>query len=150
MGESQVNVLLVDDDEDDYVVTRDLLTESDRHAFKLTWKCNYESALGAMAKETFDVCLVDYRLGSHTGLELLSEAIKRGVNSPIILLTGQADREIDFQAMQAGAADFLVKSQLTSSMLERSIRYAIKDSKNLAALRASERGTLCHRVSRGK
>ncbi len=138
MGESQFKVLLVDDDEDDYVVTRDLLMESDRHAFKLTWKNNYESALITMAQESFDVCLVDYRLGSHTGLELLIEAIHRGVNSPIILLTGQAEREIDFQAMKAGAADFLVKSQLTSSLLERSIRYAIKDHQTLEALRTSE------------
>jgi diguanylate cyclase (GGDEF)-like protein/PAS domain S-box-containing protein len=138
MGESQVKVLLVDDDEDDYVVTRDLLNESDRHAFNLTWKNNYDSALAVMAVETFDVCLVDYRLGSHTGLDLLTEAVRRGVSAPIILLTGQAEREIDFQAMKAGAADFLVKSQLTSSMLERSIRYAIKDHETLEALRTSE------------
>ena len=138
MSDGQVRVLLVDDDEDDFIVTRDLLMDSDRRAFNLTWKNNYETALVAMAEHQFDVCLVDYLMGAHTGLELLDEVLRRGFSAPIILLTGQSDREIDFRAMKAGAADFLIKSQLTSSLLERSIRYAIKDSHTLEALRASE------------
>lgn len=138
MHDSPVKVLLVDDDEDDFVVTRDLLMDSDRGAFNLTWKSNYEDALAAMQAQRFEVCLVDYRLGKQTGLELLSAARLQGVTAPIILLTGQGDREVDFKAMKAGAADYLVKSQLTSSLLERSIRYAIKDGQTLAALRASE------------
>ena len=138
MPDSPVKVLLVDDDEDDFVVTRDLLMDSDRGTFNLTWKPSYEDALVAMQEQRFDVCLVDYRLGKQTGLELLSVARLQGVIAPIILLTGQGDREVDFEAMKAGAADYLVKSQLTSSLLERSIRYAIKDGQTLAALRASE------------
>ena len=138
MSDGQVRVLLVDDDEDDFIVTRDLLMECDRHAFNLTWKNNYETALVEMASRQFDVCLVDYLMGAHTGLELLGEALHRGFTAPIILLTGQGDREVDFKAMKAGAADFLIKSQLTSSLLERSIRYAIKDNQTLKALRTSE------------
>ncbi|MBD0266521.1 MAG: response regulator, partial [Tolypothrix sp. Co-bin9] len=56
----------------------------------------------------------------------LSEAIANGSTVPIILLTGKGDREIDIEAMKAGAADYLEKSQMTAPLLERSIRYAIE------------------------
>ncbi len=138
MGNKSVRVLLVDDDEDDYLITRDYLLENDRNAYQLTWLSHYDKALVAMQSQSFDVCLVDYRLGAHTGLELLRAATQHGFTAPFILLTGQGDRDTDYEAMQAGAADYLVKSQLTAAVLERSIRYAMKDAQTLVALRASE------------
>ncbi|NJQ97390.1 MAG: bifunctional diguanylate cyclase/phosphodiesterase, partial [Hydrococcus sp. CSU_1_8] len=53
-------------------------------------------------------------------------------------LTGQGKREQDLEAMQAGAADYLVKGEINASLLERSIRYAINRSQALEALRESE------------
>jgi signal transduction histidine kinase len=73
-----------------------------------------------------DVCLVDYRLGEHNGVEFIERAMQRECRAPIILLTGQGDHEIDMAAMNAGAADFLNKGQINADMLERSIRYAIQ------------------------
>ncbi|HEY9872532.1 MAG TPA: PAS domain S-box protein, partial [Candidatus Obscuribacterales bacterium] len=126
MDNAPIKVLLVDDDEDDYILTRDWLSEIQRTKFVLEWVASYETALETIKKKQHDVYLLDYRLGTHNGLELLREAIAQGCSSPIILLTGQGDREIDVEAMKAGASDYLDKSLIGAHLLERSIRYALE------------------------
>ncbi|MEA5616963.1 response regulator [Cronbergia sp. UHCC 0137] len=126
MDNQAIKVLLIDDDEDDYILTRDWFSEFQVTGCELTWVESYELARQAIALVQHDVYLIDYRLGANNGLELLREAVAYGCTSPLILLTGQGDREIDLEAMKAGAADYLEKSQLTAPLLERSIRYAIE------------------------
>ena len=133
-----VRILLVEDDEDDFVLTRDLLGESRRTRFELDWVSSFDEALGALTRNGHDVALIDYRLGEHDGLELLHHARDLGLTAPLILLTGQGDGDIDLAAMRAGAADYLVKGQIDAPLLERSIRYAIEQSRTLQALRESE------------
>ncbi len=126
MSESQVRILIVDDDEDDFIIARDLFWEIDRSAYAIDWAQSYDSAFRQMAEVRYDVFLIDYRLGAQSGLELLQEAKRQGYDAPMILLTGQGDHEVDLQAMRAGAADFLVKGQINSQSVERSIRYALE------------------------
>jgi diguanylate cyclase (GGDEF)-like protein/PAS domain S-box-containing protein len=134
----EIRVLLIEDDEDDYVLTRDLLADSQRTRFSLDWVSSFDDALGAIGNGQHDVYLVDYRLGEHDGLEVLREARVAGCRRPIILLTGQGDGEVDIAAMKAGAADYLVKGQIDSQILERSIRYSLEQNRTLEALRESE------------
>ena len=120
-------VLLVDDDEDDYIVARDFLNESELLDIKLTWVDNFEDGLVEISKNCHDVYLFDFRLGKETGLELMQSAIRMGCTKPIILLTGVGDREIDQKAMILGASDYLVKGKfLSATLLERSIIHAIE------------------------
>ncbi|MBW4546249.1 MAG: response regulator [Symplocastrum torsivum CPER-KK1] len=126
MNNDPVKVLLVDDDEDDYILTQGWFTEIEGIRFEVDWVASYEAALKAIAKNQHDVYLFDYRLGERTGLELLQEAVANGCKAPIILLTGQGDHEVDIEAMNAGAADYLEKDKLGAPLLERSIRYAIE------------------------
>ncbi|MEW6491592.1 MAG: response regulator [Cyanobacteriota bacterium] len=130
-----VTVLLIDDDEDDYILTRDLLSESQGTRFELEWIKAGDIALEAMSQNQHDLYLLDYRLGEYNGLELLRQAIAKGCRTPIILLTGQGDREIDVEAMKAGAADYLDKSQIRAPLLERSIRYAIERKRSEQKIR---------------
>jgi two-component system CheB/CheR fusion protein len=123
---SRLRVLLIEDDDDDYLLTRDLLAEIPGYHFELEWAATYDSGLAALCQDRHDVYLVDYRLGLHTGLELLAEAVFRQCKAPIILMTGQGEREVDIEAMKAGASDFLVKGRIDAALLERSIRYAIE------------------------
>jgi signal transduction histidine kinase len=132
---TQTTVLLVDDDRDDYLLTSELLAEIGEPGYAVRWVDNYEDGLGALLADSPDLCLLDFRLGSRTGLELLREATARGCTTPVVLLTGQCEREIDVEAMKAGAADFLIKGQFGVRQLERSIRYAIERSRSSAALR---------------
>src|SRR5689334_7530509 len=125
MDQGPIRVLLVEDDEDDYTLTRDLLAEIEGARFELEWVATYEAAREALARREHDVYLLYYRLGEHTGLDLLQDAATGGFHAPMILLTAQGDHDIDVAAMEAGAADYLIKGQTDASPLERSIRYAI-------------------------
>jgi len=125
MQGAPVKVLLVDDDEDDYLITRDLISQIREPRHQLDWVNTYDEGLSALECGQYQLCLLDYRLGERTGLELLRESRAFKVCPPIILLTGQGDQEIDVESMKAGAADYLVKSRLTADTLERAIRYAI-------------------------
>jgi diguanylate cyclase (GGDEF)-like protein/PAS domain S-box-containing protein len=142
MSGDRLKVLLVDDDEDDYVLTRSLFDEISHGQHDLAWVSTYEQAGRTLAKHSYDVCLLDYHLGERTGLDLLRELIADGCQTPIILLTGLDDRDVDLEAMKAGAADYLVKGQFGGPLLERSIRYAIgfavARQRTLEALRRSE------------
>lgn len=130
---------MVDDDEDDFILTRDILNDSpNKNAYSLTWCSNYEEGINAMLKSHYDLYLVDYNLGKHTGIDLLHEAIRSNCAEPIIMLTGQGDLIIDEEAMKIGAADYLVKGSITSQTLERSIRYSLGHSRALSDLKASE------------
>ena len=124
MHDCAVRVLLVEDDEDDYVLTRDLLAEGFGSRFAVVWASSRTAGLDQLTQGHFDVALLDYNLGSETGIDLLREARARGCRTPVIMLTGQNDRATDIDAMHAGAADYLVKGRVTGDMLERAIRYA--------------------------
>jgi len=137
--EAMIRIMLVDDDEDDFVLMRQMLSGIKHWKVNLQWASSYEDALRAAKPGICDLCLMDYRLDRGTGLDLMSELQKNGFSAPFIVLTGKGDHEIDLRAMQDGAADYLEKSQVNSDILERSIRYAIERAKNLEALRQSER-----------
>jgi signal transduction histidine kinase len=134
MADRQVKVLLVDDDEDDAVLIRDWLAEIETASFVVDWVQTYQDALEAIGSTRHDVYLVDYRLGEHTGLEVLQRVMECEGKAPVIMLTGAGNRRVDEEAMQAGAADYLVKSHLNVDLLERSIRYALKHKQVETAL----------------
>jgi PAS domain S-box-containing protein len=138
MDTSPIRVLLVDDDHDDYVILRDLFLEIEAGKFRLEWVETYDTALEQMLRNEHDVYLIDYLLGERNGLELLKEAVKKRCKGPIILLTGKGAREVDMAVMKAGASDYLDKGEVGSSLLERSIRYAIERKRAEEALRESE------------
>ena len=119
-------VLLIEDDEDDYLLTRDLLADVFGGAVTLEWVQSWSGALALIAEARHDVYLVDYRLGERNGLELVREAVELGSTAPFIVLTGQGNREIDLEAMRAGASDYLAKGEMTAPLLDRAIRYAIE------------------------
>jgi PAS domain S-box-containing protein len=136
-----LRVLLVEDDEDDFVLARELFKEFVGQRIELEWMKNFSSGLEAMLRGQHEICLVDYRLGAHNGIELLRTALDHGCKAPIILLTGQGEHQIDLDAMKAGAADYLVKGRLDAGLLERSIRYAL-ERKRAADRAASEQARL--------
>lgn len=138
MTDRPIKVLLVDDDDDDYVMTRELLSEVGTGAFELDWVFEYDKAIEAIEQRQHDVYLLDYRLGEQSGLDILRSVGGKHLQAPMILLTGQGDDLVDIEAMKEGAADYLLKSQLTSDMLARSIRYAMERSKTSQSLRESE------------
>jgi PAS domain S-box-containing protein len=130
-----IRVLLVEDDEEDCFLVKELLRDIKSRVHKLDWANNYASGLSTMAASKHDVCLVDYCLGAQNGVDLLKAAQAKGCTAPVIILTGIGQPEVDHAAMKAGAADYLIKGQIDSNQLERSIRYAVE--RNRATARAA-------------
>ncbi|MGH8471052.1 MAG: ATP-binding protein [Gammaproteobacteria bacterium] len=151
-----VKVLLVEDDEDDYVLIRDLLAEIGETKYALDWAVSYDEGLRRIASQHYDVWLLDYRLGARTGLDLLRETVQQGYAVPVLLLTGQGDREVDLQAAQLGASDYLSKQELKlcPTLLERAIRYTIgikrQEQERLQFLLAHEAQAKAEAANRAK
>jgi len=135
----QARILIVDDDEDDFIITSDLIRSIPSSGFSINWCYSYKEALEQMQNRHADIYFIDYRLGAKTGLDLLKEAIAAGCEEPVILLTGKGNHDVDMEAMRVGAMDYLIKGELNEEKLERSIRYALERAASVKALRANER-----------
>jgi len=122
-------ILLIEDDEDDYILLQKVLTKTPKGHYELQWERSYTAGLAHMLTGTHDLCMLDYRLGAQTGIDLLKTARNQGYNHPIILLTGANEGDIDILALQAGADDYIAKEQLQGELLHRIIRYAIERKK---------------------
>ncbi|MCA9894942.1 MAG: response regulator, partial [Anaerolineae bacterium] len=125
--ERQLRVLVIDDSHDQYMLVRDMLTAIVHEGLDLEWAATYYEGLSFIESREFDVALVDYELGDHNGLDFIAKVRKTRPMLPLILLTGRGSREVDLMAMEAGAVDYLDKTQLRANMLERSVRYAIEN-----------------------
>jgi signal transduction histidine kinase/HPt (histidine-containing phosphotransfer) domain-containing protein len=128
MKPDTIKVLLIEDDEDDYILTRELLSEVKMGNYSLDWAPSYEDGLEIARRREHHVCLVDYRLGERSGVELIREARDSRLSTPMILLTGQGCHDVDVEAMEAGATDYLIKDETPASRLDRTIRYAVEIS----------------------
>ncbi|MGA2109548.1 MAG: response regulator, partial [Syntrophorhabdales bacterium] len=105
MEKPPIRILLIEDDEDDYVLVRKLLSQDTAVRYDLQWAPTYGAALEAMGKDRHDVYLLDYQLGDRTGLDLLHEVNGKGSTVPVIFLTGHADYEVDVEAVRATGVD---------------------------------------------
>ncbi len=132
---ADLRILLVEDDADDHLIIRHHLSKIPENGFSMDWVTDYDGAMAALESDKYDLCLLDYRLGVHTGLELLEQVANNDWETPIIILTGQGEYEVDIQAMRSGAADYIVKDHLTPTLLERSIRYTLEREKSRKALK---------------
>jgi PAS domain S-box-containing protein len=117
-------VLLIDDDEDEFVLVRSYLESRDGDAFEVDWVRTFDEGLAALRRGGHDVYLVDHRLGAETGLRLLEKVRDQGLRRPVILFTGAAHGDLDRAALRAGAFDYLDKSDYREADLRRSVRYA--------------------------
>jgi serine phosphatase RsbU (regulator of sigma subunit) len=153
-------LLLVEDDEGDAFLVRELLDESDASR-DVTWVRSLAEARTAMAESSFDCVLMDLGLPDATGLDALRDVLDEAADTAVLVLTGLADEQSGTAAMAAGAQDYLVKGQVDGELLTRSIRYAVERKRadeQLRRLYASElresentrleRGLLPHPLTR--
>ncbi len=134
-----LRILLIDDDEDDFVITRDLLGEISHRGYTVEWASRAEEGLARIAEGGFDACLLDYRLGGEDGLAVLGRIMALTPRHPaVIVVTGQGSEEIDERALAMGAADYLVKQDMDAAALDRAIRYAVGQRRALDLLAQRE------------
>lgn len=132
-------ILIVDDDEDDFFITSEYIKKIGDRRFQIDWCYKYNDATNHIRNNAYHLYFIDYYLGAKTGLDLIKEAVALGCEEPLVLLTGKGNQMIDKEAMQAGAMDYLVKSELNVEKVERCIRYSLERSASMKAIRANER-----------
>lgn len=131
-----MNVLLIDDNSDDaYLVRREL----ERYGIDVEWAAGFDAGVETLGSGRFDAVLVDHFLGARTGLEFLRYAASQRPGVPVILITGLESQEVDDAALEAGAAGFVLKGDARGDLLSRTIRYAVRASKDQAPTRQEAR-----------
>ncbi len=136
LSAKEIRVVIIDDDEDDFFIIADHIKAIEGSRFRIDWCRNYDTAIRIIRERVYDIYFVDYRLGNHTGLDLLHAASAEDLDDPIIILTGKGNKVIDIKAMESGATDYLVKSELNIEKLERCIRYSLARAGDLKELKA--------------
>ena len=130
-----LNVLVVEDDDDDFVLVNDLV--HDGVQARLERAHSVDEALQDVATHCYDAVLLDYRLGGRTGFDFLRAVKGCDTAAPVIFLTGQGDEDTAVRALKDGAVDYLSKGKLNAKSLASSLRYAVNLRHKDALLRAA-------------
>ncbi|MEM7706226.1 MAG: EAL domain-containing protein [Pseudomonadota bacterium] len=121
-----VHVLLVDDSEDDYRLTREWLAAVPGTQYRIHWAREFNEGLTAYATGAHDVCLVNDRLDEAEGLDWITQRDLSACDIPVLMLADSGTRATDLKAMQSGVSDYLEKDLLSGPLLERAIRYSLE------------------------
>ncbi len=124
-----IKVLILDDDDDDIFLVTDAIEEIDASGYEVISTNSPSHAEELLSENSADIVLCDYRMGRMTGIEFIAAQRERGIDTPIILLTGMNDRSTDEAALNAGASDFISKVNISPDNLDRSIRYALANTR---------------------
>lgn len=122
-GMSTLRVLLIGDDPDDQRIVKDLVEE--QSAISCDVATSFHEGYEAIRSRRHDAYLVDLRLGGESGIDLVNQ-LAREASGPMVLLTGVQNGDADALALEAGAADFLVKDGLSRELVQRSLRYSVE------------------------
>ncbi len=134
MRTEPITVLFVEDDEDDFILTSQLLKEAEQR-FTIEWRQTLDDGIAAIAANVFDVVILDLTLPDSTGWETFTTMREGAPDLPIILMTGLEDNELAVKAVHQGAQDYLVKGSVeTANVLVRSVQYAIQRKATETAL----------------
>ncbi len=135
----RASILLIDDDEDAFLVSRAHLDHLAPGAYSLDWAESFEAGLAAALRNEHDLYIVDVFLGNGpTGIELIERARASGNRSPMIVLTQYPHPALDQRNLAAGGTDYLDKSEITGPLFERTLRYALERSRSERRVGASE------------
>ena len=124
------NILVVDDNIDDYELCQRLLSQHDKGiTFQLHHVTSGQAALNHINDKVPDCVLLDYSLPGMDGLRVLQEIRKQNGDLPIIMLTGQGNENLAVHLLKSGARDYIVKSDILNLDLGKVIHQAIETSR---------------------
>jgi diguanylate cyclase (GGDEF)-like protein len=123
---SKTKILLVEDNPGDARLLRETFNEITDMRFQCVWCQTLQEALENLAKDRPDVCLLDLGLPDTQGLATLQSIHKEHPDLPIVVLTVLNDETLALESLRRGAQDYLVKGTIDSSLLWRSLRYAME------------------------
>ncbi len=121
-----IRVLLIEDDDGDALLIREMLAEIKAHTFVLTHADRVAKAMALLAATRFGVILLDLSLPDGHGLELVMRVRQAAPETPIVVMSGSRDEELAVRIVQAGVQDYCVKGHVDSFLLGRALLYAIE------------------------
>ena len=121
-----IKVLVVEDDEDDWILLKKIFESIKESRYIVEWASTYETALQRIDQDEHDAYLIDYRLGEHTGTDILEYAHPERRRQPFVLMTGVLDSDLEWKSLRLAAADYLVKGSFDATELTRTITYAMQ------------------------
>ncbi|RKD95771.1 bacterio-opsin activator domain-containing protein [Halopiger aswanensis] len=137
-SDETLRILLIEDNPGDARLIEEMLKDTEELAQRvssdeaagrtpdITRETRLEDGLATLEAEATDVVLLDLNLPDSAGLETLEAVHEESETTPIVVLTGVRDQQVGVQAIQRGAQDFLVKDEVTSELLVRTIHHAIE------------------------
>jgi diguanylate cyclase (GGDEF)-like protein len=139
MANRCMKLLLVEDQKSDLLSVQRALAQVPNIAFELKNVETIAKAQAILTEEDFDAVLVDVHLPDGTALEIIQHVRTMPTHTPVIVFTGDERRATDLAVMEAGADDFLLKSDLRPELLDRSVRYAVERSRLLRDMKYKAR-----------
>jgi len=121
-----LSIALIEDDLVDYHWIGGLLKRIPELTCNCTWAKSFEEGEALLNDKPYDIAFVDHAIGAHSGLDIVRLFGGRKSQTPMVMLTGASNRELDLEALDAGVYDFLEKGAIGSNELERTIRYTLK------------------------
>jgi len=133
-------ILVIEDNPGDYILVEQFLLEKIETAV-IYHAINYKAAREVLASrpDPFDIILLDLSLPDKTGADLIHEIVILSQNVPIIVLTGYSDFSFGVQSLSLGISDYILKDELTSLILHKSIVYSVERKKIISELETSEK-----------
>jgi len=141
----QIQILLIEDNRAEARLLQERLKQAPSMEVELTHVSRLSEALNQLEEQVFKIILLDLSLPDAQGLESLNPLMEKVPDVPIIVLTNNTDSALAVEAVRQGAQDYLIKRQLNTELLTRSLRYAIERKQSSDALRKANE-TLEQRV----
>lgn len=123
---SRITVLLIEDNPADIRWIEETLAEADDASFELAWANHLSAGLERLAQGDIDIILLDLGLPDSQGLEAIPKIHQQASNIPVVVFTNTDEKHFSSKAMQLGVQDYLVKGNIDSHILTRTIHYAIE------------------------
>jgi PAS domain S-box-containing protein len=126
MEKTHFNILLIEDDPEDVFFINELISDITLYSYSIIHVTKISQISNAIKGQAIDVILSDLGLPDSTGINTVSKVLALAPKIPIIVLTGLNDEKAGNDAIIAGAQDYIIKGQNSSSLLAKSINFAYK------------------------
>ncbi len=133
-----IKVLVVEDNEGDFIIIEELLVEEIKQPEIVRAESLFQTIQTLQKDPVFDVILLDLSLPDERGEKLVKKVLEFAGQIPVIVLTGYTDKGFGITALGWGVSDYLMKDDLQSLQLYKSISYGIERKKIYNELSQSE------------
>lgn len=138
MNSKALRIMMVEDNLGDAMLIGEMLKEANSTRFLLQHNLQLSTAFESLRCRHFDLILLDLGLPDSFGIDTLKKVLANFPSIPVVIMTGLDDEELGFEAVKMGAQDYLIKGQIDSNLLLRTIRYSIERKKTEEIIREKE------------